>query len=185
VKRLTLLLAPALLLAACDLSSVPTPPGPSGETVEWRNPDVSIVIDPTAEFMRVDLTEAAAKWSRAKYVDVEVLSAGAACPAGKVCPVMWGVDFGTPELRMGWGTCDWCRYHEDYGRMDARFDTRWPAGLSRKKGACHEMGHGLSLDHGNVDGPCQLTAWGGAQPTAWDLAVVDAIHDPQHAGRPR
>ncbi len=180
MKRLTLLLAPllVLLLAACDLSSVPNPPGPSGESVEWRNPDVSIVIDPSAEFMRQDLTEAAAMWSEARYVDVEVLPAGAACPAEKVCPVMWGKAYTTPELQMAWGVCTVCRFFEDYGRVDAWFDTRWAPGPSRKNGACHELGHGLGLAHGNVQGPCQPTPWNGTRPTAWDLAAVDAIHDP-------
>ena len=173
MRKVLFLLPVILLLAACDLSSVPFAPGSSGETVEWRNRSVSIIVEPGAEFVRQDLVTAAARWSKAKYVDVSILPAGATCPSGKVCPVMHGVAYTTPELRMGWGVCTWCRFHEDYGRVDANFDTRWGPGPSRLNGVCHEMGHGLSLDHGNVQGPCQ-----NAYPTAWDLAVVDAIHDP-------
>lgn len=174
-RGLALILVLAVLLAAaCDLSSMPYKPGSSGESVEWHNPDIHIVVDQSAEFVRQDLTEAAAKWSKSKYVDVTILPAGEPCPTGLICPVMWGYNPGTEAVRMAWGVCTWCRFFEDYGRVDARFDVRWAPGPTRKNGVCHEMGHGLGLDHGNVPGPCQ-----NAVPTAWDIAVVDAIHDPK------
>jgi hypothetical protein len=170
MKRLTLLLAPLLvLLAACDLSSVPFQPGDSGQSVHHKRTGdqaiVNVTIDPTAEVLRPYIEDSIAEWSQAKYLDM----VEAPCLPDANCIIVRGrpMNGGTA------GICTGCQHFSDYGPVDIWFDNspgQHPDNVDN--GLCHEFGHAAGLDHGNVPGPCQ-----DGQPTGWDLAVVDTIHD--------
>lgn len=168
-RGLALILVLAVLLAsACQLSSVPWVSSVNGQTYHWKRTTtaqvvVPVVIDPSAEALRPLIESSVADVSaRSKRVDMRIVDRSGS-PYLKV--VGQSMNGGKASISIN------SQGHIVGGVV--YMDNTLPIDSQRQNMVCHELtGHALGLAHGNTEGPCQ-----GGKLTAWDVAVIDAIHD--------
>ncbi len=164
MRRLAVLVAFIILVAGCDLSSTPSAAHlrRKAGTQAW----VHVIIYNSADPLRPLIARSMRDWSVASRVE---LREDAACQAGWTCARFRGADMNGGNAGISWGTDK----HIIEGWVTV--DNRTPIDSQRQNVVCHELGHVLGLSHGNVQGPCQA-----GHPTAWDLALLDAIHEHAH-----
>lgn len=175
MRKLTLILLPLLmLLAACDLSSVPWV-STTGKTFHWVNRTgvvtLDVVVDPSfnATYKPI-LTETLTDMSLPARVNVRY-AAGNACTRTGYCVFVKGKPMNGGVGGFGAGADG--HIGVGYITMD---NSPGQAAINVANVLCHEGYHVLGLNHGTAPGPCQR-----GEPTAWDVAVADAIHDHRHA----
>jgi len=154
----------AVALAGCDLSSIPyAPTEPSGLSPHWRHGVATVNVDPSAEAWRAVVDDNLRQWSVAANFDYRWGDCREGDP-GCVYIVGAAINGG----RTGFGTLD--DGHIPHARIT--FDNYNPDPRQMDAVACVELGHAAGLDYGT------LPMCGGiGTPTAWDLAVVAAVHD--------
>jgi hypothetical protein len=133
---------------------------------------VVVQVTPSAEVLRPAVVNAVARWNANPRISMVVRT----CRSGENCLPVRG------EARNG-GLAPQAAIGERIVTSPntyAVFDNRRGQNLAAlANGICHELGHGLGLSHGSVDGPCV-----NAYPTRWDQDLLTRMYSHLDAAAP-